>query len=162
MNVIGEVLGRICAAALPISESIYEGDPGSAVAVCTLSDMDLLRRIAASGLMGRVRVAGRLLSENKGIDRLLEYCARSGIRTIIVCGTDAAGHRPGHSLFKLHANGTDPDGRISGSASPDPYLESAERVIGYFMGMELVDMTGETRLDRIAAAVSSRLPASLG
>ena len=160
---LGDALGALCAAALPVPDRLYLGDPGSDVAVCTLSSTGLLDELGRSPAMAGVRVAGRLLSENRGIDALVARACAEGIRCIIVCGADARGHRAGHSLLALWRNGAGPDGRIRGSASPDPYLGSPPDVIGRFRrGVALVDLVGETRLWRVAAEVSSRLAASRG
>ncbi|RNJ77953.1 MAG: tetrahydromethanopterin S-methyltransferase subunit A [Nitrosopumilus sp. H8] len=160
MNALGEALGEICAAVLPVPEKLYHGNQGSHVAVCTLSSMKLLGMIGCSKIMDNVCVAGRLLSENKGIDSIIEYVSTGRINTIVVCGMDVMGHRAGHSLFKLYKNGTDEDGRIAGSESPDPYLASPAHKIDYFRSnVTLVDMMGETDLGKIHK-VSSRLSAS--
>ncbi|RNJ74623.1 MAG: tetrahydromethanopterin S-methyltransferase subunit A [Nitrosopumilus sp. D6] len=160
MNALGEVLGEICATVLPIPEKLYHGSQDSSVAVCTLSSMDLLEEIAASKIMNNVCVAGRLLSENKGIDSIIEYVNAGNIDTIIVCGREVRGHRTGHSLFELYKNGTDADGRITGSASPDPYLVSSIHKIDYFRkNVTLIDMMGKTNLGEIFK-ISSRLSVS--
>lgn len=45
MNALGEAIGEICKIILPISEESYYGNPNSSIAICTLSSMDLLKKI---------------------------------------------------------------------------------------------------------------------
>ena len=155
MNVLGDIIGELCKAALPIPEESYAGDPDSPVAVCTLSSIGLLRQIAGSEIMGRLAVAGRLFSENRGIDSLVRHVSsHKKIRTIIVCGREVSGHRAGHSLLELHKNGTDQDNRIVNSASPEPFLTVTRSEIAHFRDrVRLVDMIGTTDLDSIRRLV---------
>ena len=100
MNLIEEIAGELCKILLPIEERIFFGNSKSSIALCTLSSISLLREIANSSVMDKIAVAGRLLSENKGIDSLVRYViSNTKISTIILCGEDATGHRPGHSLL---------------------------------------------------------------
>ena len=151
---IGDALGEICKAIFPIPEQCYAGNPDSAVAICTLSSMDLLRQIANSEVLGRISMAGRLLSENKGIDSLIKYTSsHRNIRTILLCGNDTRGHRAGHSLVELYQNGTDYSNRIINSTSPEPFLTASRSDIDHFRNktllvnrMGLTDMTLIQRL----------------
>ena len=53
--------------------------------------------------MNDVSIVGRLLSENKGIDSIINFVNENQkINTIIVCGKEVWGHKAGHSLFELH------------------------------------------------------------
>ena len=151
MNVIGEAVGHLCKIILPISEEYYLGNPESSIGVCTLSSMDLLKKFANSEILTKISVAGRLLSENKGIDAIVRHVNRNPqIHTVVVCGKDTWGHRPGHSLFELHKNGIDQDGRIINSSSPDPYLTVSASEIRYFQdSVCLVDMIGQTDFELI-------------
>ena len=61
------VAGRLCEILIPIKDEYFIGK-GKTVAICTLSSMDLLQTIARTeGVMNRILIVGRLLSENKGI-----------------------------------------------------------------------------------------------
>ncbi len=153
MDAIGDALGELCKIVLPIRPESYRGNPQSAVAVCTLSDITLLDDLASDpGVLGRVNIVGRLLSENRGIDAMLGYLhANPHVRTVIVCGADGAGHRAGHSLLMLHRYGVDHDSgygssaanRIARSRSPEPYITASPDQIGHFRGdISIVDMTG--------------------
>ena len=44
MNALGEAIGELCKVILPIPEERFLGNPGSSVAVCTLSSIDLLKK----------------------------------------------------------------------------------------------------------------------
>ena len=153
MNAIGDALGELCKIMLPIRPESYRGNPESAVAVCTLSDIALLDDLASDpGALRRVNIVGRLLSENRGIDAMLGYLHDNPrVRTVIVCGTDGAGHRAGHSLLMLHRYGVDHNSgsgsgaanRIARSRSPEPYITASPDQIGHFRrDTSIVDMTG--------------------
>jgi tetrahydromethanopterin S-methyltransferase subunit A len=146
VNVIGEAIGELCKVVLPIHEEYYLGNPDSSVAVCTLSSMNLLKNFANSKILNNISIVGRLLSENKGIDSIIEYvCKNQKITTIIVCGKDVWGHKSGHSLFQLHKNGIDKNKRIINSISPDPFLTVSKSKIEYFQNnITLVNLINET------------------
>ena len=146
MNAIGEAIGELCKAILPINEEFYPGNLKSPVAICTLSSIDLLKNFANSEILNKISIVGRLLSENKGIDSIIKYVNENPqVRTIIVCGKEVWGHRSGHSLFELHKNGIDKNNRIINSTSPDPYLTVTESEIKYFQeNIILVNMINQT------------------
>ena len=151
MNVIGEAIGDLCKVILPISEEYFKGNPDSQIAVCTLSSIDLLKKFANSEILNHISIAGRLLSENKGIDSIIEYVNKNQkITTIIVCGKEVWGHKSGHSLFQLHKNGIDKNNRIINSTSPDPYLTISNSKIKYFQkNITLVNLINETNYEAI-------------
>lgn len=161
-------MGRVCKAVFPIPERLFYGDPGSPVAVCTLSSMGLLERLAGSSeAMRDIAIAGRLLSENRGIDSMIRgVTASPGISAILLCGTDTAGHLAGRSLVALHQNGVDRHGRIVGSPSPDPVLASPRRLIERFCSqVQILDMAGQTghgKIARVAASLRSAASAASG
>lgn len=146
MNVLGEVIGELCKAILPISEEYFIGNPNSTMAVCTLSSLDLLKKFSSTEILDQLSIVGRLLSENKGIDSIIEYVNENQkISTIIVCGKEVWGHKAGHSLFELHKNGIDKNNRIINSSSPDPYLVVSKSKIEYFQNnVKLVNLINET------------------
>ena len=155
MNILGETIGEICKIALPIPEEVYFGNNDSQLAVCTLSSMGLLKTIANSKLLENIAIAGRLLSENKGIDSMLDYLYNHRkINKVIVCGKEVWGHRPGHSLFGLHRNGLDENNRIINSKSPDPYLASSKHKIEYFQNhIHLVNLIGKDNFEFLVTAI---------
>ncbi len=151
MNSIADVIGKLCKVILPIPEESYIGNTDSSVAICTLSSLDLLEQISNSELMKHVSIAGKLLSENKGIDSIIKYIyLNKKIKTIIVCGKEVWGHKAGHSLFELHKNGIDNYGRIINSTSPYPLLTVTKLEINNFQNqINLVNLINEINLNRI-------------
>ena len=151
MNTIEDIVGQLCKILLPIEDKLYFGNQNSTLVVCTLSSMKLLKEIASSSLMNKINVTGRLLSENKGIDLLVRYIiSNEKIRTIILCGKDTAGHKPGHSLLCLYQNGIDQNGRIIGSKSPNPILSlTKEEVLRFQKQIKIIDKIGETNISNL-------------
>ena len=148
MNALGEQIGKLCKIILPIPEESYQGDINSSIAVCTLSSIDLLKKLANSEILNHISIVGRLLSENKGIDSIIKYVYKNQkITTIIVCGKEVWGHKAGHTLFQLHKHGVDKNNRIINSSSPDPYLTVSKSQIQYFQNnITLVNLINEADL----------------
>jgi len=146
VNALGEQIGKLCKIILPIPEESYQGDINSSIAVCTLSSIDLLKKLANSEILNHISIVGRLLSENKGIDSIIKYVYKNQkITTIIVCGKEVWGHKAGHTLFQLHKHGVDKNNRIINSSSPDPYLTVSKSQIQYFQNnITLVNLINET------------------
>ena len=64
-------IGEICKYLLPIKQEHFVGK-GSRIAICTLSSIRLLTEISNdTKLMNNLAIVGRLLSENKGIDDII-------------------------------------------------------------------------------------------
>lgn len=138
------VAGKICEYVLPIRLS-YEMGNGNMLAICTLSDMSLLKEIISSkDIMRKIFLVGRLLSENRGIDNLLETvhgCTQ--LRYLILCGKDVKGHLPGQALISLHNYGIREDGLIIGARGSNPILKSTKEAISNFRtNIEIVDLIG--------------------
>ncbi|HSA97706.1 MAG TPA: tetrahydromethanopterin S-methyltransferase subunit A [Candidatus Nitrosotenuis sp.] len=155
MNSLLDLAGEICKLVFPIHGEVFLGNSESSVAICTLSSMDLLMEISSSDLMKKVAIAGRLLSENRGIDKLVRNVVKNhNIQTLIVCGKEVSGHKTGHALVSLYKHGIDDDGRITNSYSPCPFLTvSKEDVKKFQKQVTLVDRIGETRLGRIVCEI---------
>ena len=155
MNALGEAIGELCKIVLPIPEESYHGNLDSPIAICTLSSIDLLKKLGNSQILNHVSIVGRLLSENKGIDSIIKHVNENHkINTIIVCGQEVWGHKAGHSLFQLHQNGVDKNNRIVGSISPDPYLTVSKSQIQYFQNnVSLVNLINETNTHTILQKV---------
>lgn len=156
MNILGETIGELCKIILPIPEEIYLGNPDSSIAICTLSSIDLLTKFANSEVLNHVSIVGRLFSENKGIDSIINYVNKNKkISTIIVCGKEVLGHKSGHSLFQLHKNGIDKNNKIINSTSSDPYLTVSKSQIKYFQNnVSLVNLINETSYKIILDKIS--------
>jgi len=155
MNSLGNVIGELCKIILPIPEESYIGNADSSIAICTLSSINLLKKISNSELLDHIAITGRLFSENKGIDSLIRYVNQNKkIKTIIVCGKEVWGHKAGHSLFELYKNGIDNYGRIINSTSPDPFLTVTKSEIIYFQNkIRLVNMIDETNFETIRKSI---------
>ena len=149
-------MGEICKIVLPIREESFLGNTNSSLAICTLSSLDLLKKISNSEILKEISIAGRLLSENKGIDEIINHVnSNKKIKTILICGKEVWGHKAGHSLIKLHKNGIDSSGKIIHSASPSPYLTVSEQKINYFRKeISLIDMINETSLEKIKQKIT--------
>ncbi len=155
MNVIAEAIGELCKVVLPIPEEYFKGNANSSIAICTLSSMNLLKEFSNSEILKDISIVGRLLSENKGIDSIIEYVNNyQKINTIVVCGKEVWGHKAGHSLFELHKNGIDKNNRIINSSSPDPYLTVSKLKIKYFQNnVSLVNLINEIDYEKILSEI---------
>ncbi len=155
MNLVEEIAGELCKILLPIEEKIFFGNSKSSIAVCTLSSIRLLRKIANSSLMSEIAIAGRLLSENKGIDSLVRYViSNTKISMVILCGKDTVGHRPGHSLLCLYKNGIDENGKIIGSQSPQPIVSLTKQEVSRFQKqVKIIDKIGEDTIYNLKAII---------
>ncbi|MGB1524347.1 MAG: tetrahydromethanopterin S-methyltransferase subunit A [Nitrosopumilus sp.] len=147
----------MCEVLLPIPEEFYIGNTNSSICVCTLSSIKLLKELKNSQIFENVAIAGRLFTENKGIDSIIKYVNQNKkIKTIIVCGKEVWGHKSGHSLFQLHQNGVDKNNRIINSTSPEPILTVSNSQIQYFQKeIILVNLINETNLQSIIEKIQS-------
>ena len=127
------VAGRLCEILIPIKLGYFIGE-GKSIAICTLSSLDLLKTISnIDDIIGRILIVGRLLSENKGIDTLIQYTLNEPeLRHLIICGKDVKGHQSGQAVISLHKNGMDDVGRIIGAVGPYPFLNSSQEAIKSF------------------------------
>lgn len=138
--------GKICEFVLPIRLSYAMGN-GETIAICTLSDMSLLKEIVSrNDIMRKLFLVGRLLSENRGIDNILKTVHdHPHLRYLILCGREGKGHLPGQALISLYNYGTREDGYIVGARGSNPKLESTKEVISSFRtNIEIVDLIGST------------------
>ena len=143
--------GKLCKVLLPIKQEYYLGS-GKLTAICTLSSFDLLDMISRSSLMDRVLIAGRLLSENKGIDAIISFTVNHPeLNRIILCGKEVKGHRAGQALLALARNGVDTSGRIIGATGPNPILtRSAKDVEIFRRQVQIIDLIWTVDIDKIA------------
>jgi len=147
-----DVAGKVCEAVLPIKHEYYIGR-GKDLAICTLSSIDLLEEISKSDIMNKLAIAGRLLSENRGIDAMIRFTLEHpDLRLIIVCGKEVKGHRAGQALLALARNGIDRGGRIIGARGPYPILKSpAGDVRDFRRRVEIIDMIGTVDIEKLVA-----------
>ncbi len=148
-------IGEICKYLLPIKHEHFVGK-GSRIAICTLSSIRLLTEISNdTKLMNNLAIVGRLLSENKGIDDIINYCiVHKELEHLILCGKDSRGHRAGDSLISLSKNGMTKEGKIIKSKSPRPQLLSSYQEVEIFRDRVTVhNLIEETDLNRIRSYV---------
>ena len=130
MNSLGNIIGEICKVVLPIKQEFYSGNPNSQTAICTLASISLLDDLKDSGILSQVAIIGRLFSENKGIDSMIQYVYENkNIKRIILCGKEVWGHKSGHSLLQLHKNGIDENSRIINSVIPESFKSSSNDIL---------------------------------
>lgn len=157
MNLIENIAGELCRILLPIEDEMFFGNPKSNIAICTLSSMSLLKDISKSSIIKEVAIAGRLLSENKGIDSLVRsVILNEKIDTIILCGKDTLGHKPGDSLLCLYKNGINADQKIIGSSSPHPILTVTKKQVSKFQGqVKIINKVGETSISQLKTMIET-------
>lgn len=155
MNLLGNIFGEVCKTLFPIPEETYFGNPKSSISVCTLSSISLLKEIANSELMNDISLVGRLFSENKGIDSIIRYSnSKPNLETIIICGKEGWGHKPGSSLLTLYKNGIDANGRMINSQSPDPYLTVTQDEVKKFQNkIKIINKIGITDFEEISKLI---------
>ena len=130
------------------------GNPSGSVAVCTLSSRDLAGTIAKRSA-GAVAIVGRCDTENIGVEKVvLNLLANPTVRTLILCGEEAKGHRTGDAFLQLKAQGVDANMRVLESASWRPVLKNLTLVdVARFREqVELVNLVGVTDTDTIVSA----------
>lgn len=131
---------------------------GAPVAVCTLNDEALARRLAEHPPES-LSVVGTMHTENLGIERLIKnVIANPNIRFLVLCGQDtqqAVGHLPGQSLESLFSHGLDAQCRIIGARGKRPVLKNVthEEVEAFTRQVDLVSMIGEDDLDAVSQRV---------
>ena len=153
-NKLEDFAGEACKILFPIRVDVFKGH-GTHVSICTLSSIDLLIKISNGRLMKYLAIAGRLYSENKGIDQMIDYCInKTELKYIILCGKDTPGHYPGDALINLIKNGTDSCGRIVGSISPHPFIcSSVENIMKFREQVTVVDMRNCFDIGKISETV---------
>ncbi len=153
------IAGKICEVMLPIRDTVHIGK-GSSIAVCTLASMDLLKSIAEDEyIMQRIAIVGRLLSENKGIDMLVNYIVEhKEIRYLVLCGNDPKGHYPGQALLALYKNGMNNYGRIIGAIGKDPIVSvSMDKIDEFRNRINVIDMIGVRDKEKVRTCIESLL-----
>ena len=134
------------------------GNPEGTVVICTLSNRDLPVSLIAAGEPA-VAIAGRCDTENIGVEKVvLNLLANPRIRWLVICGTEAKGHRAGDAFLRLKERGVDADMRVLESASWRPILKNLTLldVAQFRQQIEEVNLIGVTDLEGILAAVRDR------
>lgn len=148
--------GVVCKILLPITISSFYGK-GKTLAVCTLSSLNLLQAISKDDIMNKIVIAGRLYSENKGLDDLILYCTNyNTLKYLVVCGQDTRGHYSGDALVKLMLHGIDSQGHIINTKAARPYLTLKAEVVEKFRKkIKLIDMRGVCKLEEIKLKINN-------
>jgi tetrahydromethanopterin S-methyltransferase subunit A len=131
------------------------GNPEGTVAICTLSNRDLPVSLIRAGEPA-VAIAGRCDTENIGVEKVvLNLLANPRILWLVICGTEAKGHRAGDAFLRLKERGVDADMRVLESASWRPILKNLTLldVAQFRQQIEEVNLIGVTELEGILAAV---------
>jgi tetrahydromethanopterin S-methyltransferase subunit A len=102
--------------------------------------------------MNKVLIAGRLLSENKGIDVIIAFAIKHPeLNRLVICGNEVKGHRAGQALLALSINGVDSFGRIIGAVGPNPIVTSPRQDVEIFRHqVQIVDLIGVVDITKIA------------
>ncbi len=153
-NNLENFAGTACRILYPIPITTFKGK-GLTVSICTLSSIDLLKKISMLDIMDNILIAGRLLSENKGIDQLIEFCINHPtLKYLILCGKDTKGHFPGDALINLIKNGVDTSGKIIGTKARYPVIESSKRNTEQFKKqITIIDMRNCFDIDKICSVI---------
>jgi tetrahydromethanopterin S-methyltransferase subunit A len=105
--------------------------------------------------MYNLAIVGRLLSENIGIDEIVNFCiVNKEIEHLVLCGKDTRGHRAGESIIALFSYGITKYGLIINSKSPRPQLHSSyQDVEALRKRITIHNLIDETNLNRIKSRV---------
>lgn len=138
------------AQAWPVTPGAYTvGSPGAPVAVCTLTSNDLIPLVAH---LPGVAIAGRVYTPNLGIEKIiLNVTSNSAIRFLLLCGKESPVFYPAQALQSLISDGVTSEKRIIAARGHLPVLNnlSLARIETFRWQVELVDFTGETRIELI-------------
>lgn len=103
---------------------------------------------------------GSSKTENLGVEKIIvNVISNSNIRYVLVCGTESRGHLAGHSLFAVHENGIDEQGRIKGSKGAIPFIENISKtaVERFQQQVKLINRIGMNDPDEIRALVKKHM-----
>lgn len=138
-----------------IGGSYVVGDPGSPVAVCSLTSADLMQPLAR---LPGVAIAGRVVTPNLGIEHIIgNVTANRALRFLLLCGKESPVFQPAQALHALLANGVTPDKRIIDAEGPLPILKNLPlaQIAAFRRQVELVDCTGTTDMATLAQQIQS-------
>ncbi|MDQ3888179.1 MAG: tetrahydromethanopterin S-methyltransferase subunit A [Thermoproteota archaeon] len=145
-----DAAGKLCQALLPIKHEYYLG-AGNAVAICTLSSIDLLETVSRSSLMNKVFIAGRLLSEKRDRCNDIFVIKHPALKHFLLCGKEVKGDRAGQALLALTISGMDSSGRIIRAVGPNPVLMSSPSDVEIFRHqVQIMNLIGVVDIARIA------------
>jgi len=130
------------------------GNPAGSVAICTLSNRELPKKLIAA-VGSDLAIAGRCDTENIGIEKVvLNLLANTHIRWLLLCGVEAPGHRAADAFLRLKERGVDANKRVLESASWRPVLKNLTLfdVARFREQIELINLIGVTAISKIVEA----------
>lgn len=139
----------------------YVGREDSPVAVCTLSNFDLMKKF---GPHEEVAILGKTYTENLGIEKMIRnITANPSIRYLILCGEESP-HCVGQSLISLKQHGVDDKGHIIKSRGRLPLIKNvtSEEINLFRRQIEITDLIGETQINIVLAKTSELLERNPG
>lgn len=146
----------------PLPGAYRVGDPTAPVAICTMSDANLME--AAATFPG-VAIAGQVFTANLGIERIiLNLTANPNIRFLLLCGRDSQLFKPGQTLKALLLHGLSSERRVIGAEGFLPILApaAANSVERFRRQIELVDRIGDEDPASLKAIVADLAARNLG
>ena len=102
--------------------------------------------------MKKVALIGPCHTENLGIEKIIaNTVSNPNIRFILVCGEESRGHRSGHTLAAIHANGINESGKIIGSGGAIPFIENIpnDAIDRFRAQVNIIEHIGETNIENI-------------
>ena len=126
----------------------YVGRKESPVAICTLSSLDLMRKM---GPREEIAILGKTFTENLGIEKMIRNITTNpSIRFLILCGKESP-HRVGQSIAALKQYGVDVKGRIIKSCGRLPLLKNVtpEEINNFRRQIEIIDLIGEEQIEAV-------------
>lgn len=145
------------------SKGLVIGNYKIPVAVVTFGTLDLPERLSNHD----IAIAGYCETENNGLEKIIaNTVSNPNIRHVIVCGEEVRGHVPGQSFLALHKYGIDDEGFIINAKGHTPRIFSFEKpyeVVKRFQKqVEVIDMLGETDIEKIKQEIESCLEKNKG
>ncbi len=148
----------------PVVPGDFEvGNIRAPVAVSVLGSPEIVTGLVKGLGMRRIAIVGKTETENLGVEKVVRnVVANPSIRTLVLCGKDAEGHRPGATLLALAHNGVDGEGRVIGSPGRRPVLRNVtpEEIARFHEQVEVVDLIGETDVNAIGLRVEAEAAAA--
>lgn len=145
--------------AWPAVPGEYEvGNMRAPVAVSTLASPELVPVLVYGLGLRHIAILGKTETENLGVEKVVRNAVSNpSIRSLILCGKDAQGHRPGATLLALARNGVDDGMRVVGSPGRRPVLQNVteEEVLRFRAQVDVVDLVGETDVGAIGQRVEA-------
>ena len=148
---INNILGICCYHLLPIKQEYYIGK-GKIIGICTLSSLDLLKELKNNQeIMDKISIVGRLLSENKGVDQIIQFTTNNkSLKYLLLCGEEVKGHLSGQTLIALKKNGIDQNKKVINSAAHYPFLACTNHEVEYFRHhINIINNIGLKDIDKI-------------